>query len=332
MILKTVKSSPQRQLSGLLEGFQARGHQGRGSLEAVGIFRPSTRAESRTPLAQPLESLELVKVKTYGEVVLRNRSLESRLIVPMHIGFFQRGAQNHATSQVEVLGPGEERTITDAFCIQECQGGYLAQAHQRFLMLPHALRHRALSVADEEGYSRLWEEIDTFTRRYGVARGGHLERFLRPFFKRLLPFRHSFEAEPEQVGVAFFVHDELIGVEVFADPAQLSELLPVLSIYCYGPSAILQDLDPKERTARRRLDLLGIQDLDDLAERLAESRTVDERSRVEPLQDLCDETWETTCTAEHHGLQILTVTQGRWIGQIVREGEETVYLSLVRQE
>lgn len=331
MILKTLVPSPQRQLSGLLDGFQARGHQGRGSLETVGLFRSSARAGG-VGLAMPLDSLELVEVKTYGQVVLRNRSKESSLIVPMHIGFFQRGAQNHATAQVEVIGPGESRTITDAFCIQECQGGYLTQAQQRFLILPHALRHGALSVAGKEGYSRLWGDIDAFTRRYGIARGGHLERFLRPFFKRLLPFRHGFEAEPGQVGAAFFVGDELIGVEVFADPKQFAQLLPVLSIYCYGPSAILCDLETTERRSGRRLDLLGIRDLDDLAERLAESRAVDERSRVEPLQDLCDEAWETTAFIERHGLRALTVSHDRWIGQVVREGDETVYLSLVRKE
>jgi hypothetical protein len=327
MILSTLKPSPLCHLTGLLEGYVARGQQTRGRLESVGLFRPTP---TQHELAPPLANLVIESVPSYGTVVFRNRA-DTLLIAPMHVGFFQEGAQNHATSQVLLLGPGETLSVDDCFCIQESQGGYLAAAHQRFLMLPHALRHEALRLRGTPGYDRLWSAIDAFTRRFGVTRGGHLERFLRPFFRRLVPYRHGFEAEPGQVGAAWFVADELVGVEVCADPAQFAELLPILAIYAYAPAAILSDLEhPEEARPMRRLDLLGIGDLSDLRERLAESRCVDERSRVEPLADLCEETWTTTFETERQGLRLLTVEQGPWLGQVVRAGEETVYLSLVR--
>ena len=49
---------------------------------------------------------------------LRNASSDDRLIVPMHIGFFQPGAQNHTTSRVLVLEAGETIRVTDCLCIQ----------------------------------------------------------------------------------------------------------------------------------------------------------------------------------------------------------------------
>ena len=88
------------------------------------------------------------------------------------------------------------------FCVQAAQGGLLKEAHQRFLMLPLALRHGALANPHTEGHSRLRGEIDGYTRHYGVATGGHLQRFLRPNFGLLLPLRHALEAVPSELRAA----------------------------------------------------------------------------------------------------------------------------------
>ena len=90
----------------------------------------------RQRFATPEEHLKLAQVPTYGTVVLRNTSPDHRLIVPMHIGFFQPGAQNHATSRALVLEAGETLSVNDCFCIQASQGGLLKEAQQRFVMLP----------------------------------------------------------------------------------------------------------------------------------------------------------------------------------------------------
>ena len=82
---------------------------------------------------------------------------------------------------------------------------------------------------------------------------------------------------------------------------------------------------------RRRLDLLGIKTIDDLIERLEESRSIDARSRIEPLQELSEQTWETTFETVREGLHVFTVEHGPWLGQVVRRGEEAVYLSLVKE-
>ena len=70
-----------------------------------------------------MEHLKLVKVPTYGTVVLRNTATQGLLIAPMHIGFFQDDAQNHATSRVLLIEAGELLEANDCFCIQQSQGG-----------------------------------------------------------------------------------------------------------------------------------------------------------------------------------------------------------------
>ena len=80
-------------------------------------------------------------------------------------------------------------------------------------MLPLGCAAPRSSCVARQGTHGRGAQIETFTRRYGVTRGGHLERFLRPNFKRLLPLRHAFEAEPGQVGAAYFIGGRLAGVE-----------------------------------------------------------------------------------------------------------------------
>ena len=57
----------------------------------------------------------------------------------------------------------------------------------------------------------------------------------------LLTFRHAFEPAPRQVGAAYFIGGELVGVEVGPHATYFHDLFPILSIYCYGPSALLAE-------------------------------------------------------------------------------------------
>src|SRR5690349_15951214 len=198
--------------SGPLDGLAPGALLSWGLLDVLGLF-PAGETPGRSRFVAPAESLKLVKVPTYGTVVLRNTATQGVLIAPMHIGFFQEGAQNHATSRVLILEAGELLEAQDCFCIQQSQGGLLKEAQQRFLMLPLGLRPAALAQRTTTGYSRLWGEIETFSRRFGISRGGHLERFLRPYFNRLVPLRHALETQPGQVGAAYFIGGRLAGIE-----------------------------------------------------------------------------------------------------------------------
>jgi hypothetical protein len=315
-------------LAGLLSGLVAGRLQSWGQLEVLGLFRADGRPD-RGPYASPLEWLKLVRVPRYGTMVLHNTAPAGPMIVPMHVGFFQEGAQNHATSRVLILGAGEQLEADDCFCIQQAQGGLLKEAQQRFLVLPLGLRSAALQKRGTKDFSRLWADIDVYTRRFGIARGGHLERFLRPYFARLMPFRHAFEAVPGQVGAAYFVAGRPVGIELVPTAGCWSDLAPILNIYCYGPTALRAEQEgfPVSRVAP---DLDGLADLDDLAARLEDSRRQHALARSEALGALAGAGWNCLDESAHHGLTIRTIGWESWAGQVVLDESDTLYLSVFR--
>src|SRR5579859_909353 len=128
---------------GLLAGLRPGQLQAWGLLDVMPLFSAEARGE-RTQFVAPLEHLKIVRVASYGTLILQNTAKQGTLIAPMHIGFFQEGAQNHATSRVLILEAGKTLTADDCFCIQAAQGGLLKEAQQRFILLPLSLRTAAL--------------------------------------------------------------------------------------------------------------------------------------------------------------------------------------------
>jgi len=317
-----------RTFTGLLADLVPGHLQSWGLLDVVTLFAAPERPDY-TQFVAPLEHLKLVQVPTYGTLVLHNTAEDGLLIVPTHIGFFQVGAQNHATSRVLVLGADETLRVDDCFCIQQTQGGLLKEAQQRFIILPLSLRKAALTKRNQKGFSRLWEDIGTYNRRYGITRGGHLERFLRPYFSRLLPFRHAFEMQPEQVGAAYFVAGRLVGLEVAPNAAYWSDIGPILNIYCYGSAALLAERH-QLKAARNVVNLDGLVDLDDLKQRLAEKRLQEEAVHIDLMKAPSDLAWDQVVDSEPQGLSIVSLEQGEWVGQLVKHGENIVYMSVFR--
>ncbi len=299
-----------------------------GLLEVVTLFAAPERPDY-TQFVAPLEHLKLVQVPTYGTLVLHNTAQNGLLIAPMHIGFFQAGAQNHATSRVLILDANENLYVDDCYCIQQTQSGLLKEAQQRFLILPLSLRKDALAKRNGKGFSRLWEDIDTYNRRYGITRGGHLERYLRPYFPRLLPFRHAFETLPQQIGAAYFVAGRLIGLEVAPNAAYWSDVASILNIYCYGSAALLAERHQLKRT-RNVVNLDSLIDLNDLKQRLADKRLQEESAHIDLMQATSDLVWSDTVDNTAHGLHVVSLEQGEWVGQMVRHGANMVYMSVFR--
>jgi hypothetical protein len=317
-------------VAGLLAGLEAGPVLSWGLLEVVALRPASTEdLASRERFATPEEHLKLAQVPTYGTVVLRNTSADHRLIVPMHIGFFQPGAQNHATSRVLALEAGETLSVNDCFCIQAAQGGLLKEAQQRFVMLPLGLRQHALAKRHTQGFSRLWADIDGYTRQYGLATGGHLERFLRPNFDQLLPLRHALEPVQGQVGAAYFVAGRLAGVEVMPNEAYWQEMSPILAIYCYGPEALRAERRGYQRVSEP-LDLECLVDVDDLARRLRDVRAREVNQRADIVNELATLFFDQQMDEDRHGLRVATLGYDPWLGQVVRDGRQVVYASVFR--
>jgi hypothetical protein len=328
-----IKQSKPLQITfpGLLKDLVPGQLQSWGVLDVIPLFLKNAAGNDRARFVSPLKHLKLVNVPTYGTITLQNTAKSGTLIAPMHIGFFQSGAQNHATSRVLLFGSGETQTVKDAFCIQASQGGLLQEAQQRFIILPLGLRKAALAQRGREGFSRLWAEIDAYNRRYGIARGGHLERFLRPYFHRLMRFRHAIELLPGQVGAAYFVAGNLVGVEVAPNAAYWQDIGPILNIYCYGAAALLAERN-QVKVQRHVVDLEGVLSLDDLRQRLLLDRQERASERVEHLRAFATLSWEQKegGNTQQGGLHIVHLSQGAWSGQAVREKGSQFYLSLFR--
>lgn len=317
-------------LTGLLDGLAVGQHQSRGLMDVLALVPGDPRdLQGRDRFVPPLEAVKLVEVPDYGTMVLRNTSSDGLLVVPMHIGFFQAGAQNHATSTALMLDAGETLRVKDCYCIQESQGGYLKEAQQRFLMLPLGLRPAASARRAAGDFGSLWQDIDGFNRFFGIAMGGHYERFLRPHFGQLQAFRHAFELQPLQVGAAYFVGGRLTGVELAPNPEYFAQLFPVLNIYCYGP-AELAARRRRWESHRHPLDLTGLADLEDLRRRLERARQDERQALAAHLRDLSDLPLEVKVEQDRLGLRVQALGHGSWTGQQVHDGQATVYLSLFR--
>lgn len=323
-----LSSRQEARLDGFLHGFTLSNHLSRFGTEILGIERVGSEKQVS---ASAVANLKLVNVPTYGTMVLRNESKERPMIVPMHIGFFQHGAQNHATSRVFILGAGEESRFEDCFCVQAAQGGLLQSTEQRFLMLPTGLRAAALRKQNSNEFGRLWDDIDDYTRKHGIARGGHLERLLRPNFAKLLPLRHGFESADKQCGGAYFIGGELVGIEVSPSSGYFRDLFPILSIYCFGPEALLaQRLGKSGQMFSPNID--AVSSREDIADRLKASREAHGADRHAAVQELLSRKWRMQNGEHRLGFRVSTIETEGWLGQAVYQEDELAYFSVFREQ
>ncbi|KHD03922.2 hypothetical protein PN36_05950 [Candidatus Thiomargarita nelsonii] len=92
--------------------------------------------------APPEKSLRRTRVTNYGEMILENKGTLPT-IVPLHLGYFQNAAQNHAMCVSALLAAGKSKQFKDACCIQAAQGGYIFEPMNVLLFShnPCATRH-----------------------------------------------------------------------------------------------------------------------------------------------------------------------------------------------
>ncbi|MCP9964335.1 ARPP-1 family domain-containing protein [Actinomadura madurae] len=171
-----------------------------GALTMVPISGPS-----HPGFVPPRTGLKLTGVPAYGQVELTNAASSGVAIVPLHIGYIQDGAQNHALCRSAFLAAGQTLRFDDACCVQQGQGGYLAGRDQWFFVLPVELRARALELRGVSSYSKLWHDIADLNVRHGLPRRGHLEQILSRKRPVLTQFQSRLEPQPGQIGALFLV-------------------------------------------------------------------------------------------------------------------------------
>jgi hypothetical protein len=301
-----------------------------GALTMVPVFGPTCPG-----VVAPRTGLKLTRVDGYGRVVLTNPATTGVAIVPLHMGFVQDGAQNHALCRSAFLAPGQELLFPDACCVQASQGGYLAERDQWFFVLPVELRAAALELRGVANYNKLWRAISHLNRRYGLAPRGHLEQVLTRKRAALTQFQNRLELAPGQTGALFFVGDRLAGVELAPDPRYFAEVWMALVCFAYGaaalhagePEPVAEVLEASTRARRAPSSTV---------DELRAALVADRRAVADEVRGwLAGAAWDVAERVEEErflDLRLSTVVGERVGGQIVTDGERLVYASLFSRE
>ena len=304
-----------------------------GRIQSVGYMQviPLVSDLSDERFVSPVEGEADVFTTDYGTLGFRNTT-DRVMIVPCHAGYVvKQAAQDHAMVHTGLVQANRERKYDTAACIQQSQGGYIQRGAYQMLILPYAMRERALELRHEKSYNKLWDAIGAFNRDLGLPGEGHLEYFLKHFRRELDEFVAEFECVPRQIGAIVLVDDQVVGVERAPSHAWWQTVWPCLIRECYGSLAIrvAQRNAGRSVVPTSRVPLPdGLETLDDLDAAIAEiAAAEDERARA-TVRSLVDCELALTQDESTAGLRVETVESDRFTGQVIRDGKRIVYASL----
>jgi hypothetical protein len=314
------------ELASLLEGRRPGVIQRRGCLEMIPLFGSAVVEGVYAP---PESALRLDKAVDYGRLVFRNRRRRPT-IIPLHLGYMQRGVQNHAMCVSWVLPGHRTETFNDACCIQEAQGGYMRDVEQRFIVLPHPLRRQAYEKRGQEDYSKLWEAIERFNRALGLKGRGHLDELKQHRQAELLRTVYHLEREEGQTGAVFLCGGEVVGLELAPDAAFYAELHRPLVMYTYAPLRLLGDTSPASLSPDMPVEEVeSAAELRDAYDRCWELRR---RTVSDCLQRLADRTLGASRFRADGDHLVLDLQAGPLMGQAVLLAQKPAYVSLFNGE
>ena len=305
----------------------------RGALEMIPLF--GARGNNYSP---PESALTLTQVNDYGKMVLKNTSKHTT-IVPLHMGYFQKGAQNHAMCRADVLKGGQKKEYKDACCIQAAQGGYIKDADRRFIVLPADLRERAFALRGVESYDKLWGDISRFNKGLGLKNRGHLDEIKQAHQPELLRTLYYLERHPGQTGAVFLLKGKVVGVELCPDEEYWKEMHIPLIMYCYAPLALRNGLagECDENTSESevgndfpRADFSEANSLAELKDKFFDLEARRERRIRDLLGELASRPAEVTNSSKVNEHSLFDLRCGDLLGQGVEKNGERVYLSLFR--
>jgi ARG and Rhodanese-Phosphatase-superfamily-associated Protein domain len=276
----------------------------------------------------PLTGMKLSRVAGYGKVemeCLKRGDVDSIGIVPLHIGYIQDGAQNHALCRSGLFAGGQKRMFEDACCVQQTQGGYLEGREQWFFILPLALRDAALQLRGTVNYGKLWPAIGKLNEAFGKNTRGHLDELIVRERTHLTQYNGRFERVPDQVGALFVLDGKLVGIELAPSPTYFAEVWPALICFCYGVEAMARERGESRAVGERPFTARDLASLrDEVETRRAEADAELARSLAEvPRQPF-------TSTEEERllDLKLTTVSNDHFSGQLVKRDDTTIYASI----
>jgi len=314
-------------IADLLQGREAGAAVRRGHLEMIPLFGSACAAGSFAP---PQKSLRLTQVTNYGEMILENQG-NLPTIVPLHLGYFQNAAQNHAMCVSALLAAGKSKQFKDACCIQAAEGGYIEEADERFIILPQPLRDKALALRGKEDYSKLWKDIAAFNHRLNLKNRGHLDELKRAHQPELLRTVYHLEPAPGQTGAVFLCNNTVVGIELAPDTAFWNDLHTPLVMYCYAPLRLINDVEGTTPWTGETLAVEKLNNLDDLQSRwssLVARRQETVNQWMDKLQAL--PILSSQVEQQLGQNQLLTIEFEDFVGQMVLQDQKPAYVSLSR--
>ncbi|HAZ48786.1 MAG TPA: hypothetical protein DDW76_09700 [Cyanobacteria bacterium UBA11369] len=275
----------------------------------------------------PLSGLKLNRVAGYGNVELTNPGQTGVAIVPLHIGYIQDGAQNHALCRSVFIAAGQKLMFDDACCVQQSQGGYLEGREQWFFILPVQLRWEALKLRQKKDYSKLWNAISNLNQQFALPSRGHLEQIITRQRAFLTQYQSRLELLSGQIGALFFLGDKLAGLEIAPTAAYFQEMWMPLVCFCYGTAAMY--LEQKAGSLGEQSPVtFAASSLLQLRSQLQESRHRLQSKVTSQLANTPAEQFNVQEEERFCELRLKTALGNNFAGQFVEEKGRVVYASI----
>lgn len=269
--------------------------------------------------------------RDYGSVRVRNTADRPTIVPTGSAWVVDQAAQDHAVGSGALLKAGQSRSLNNARCIQESQGGLIRADEYPLTILPVGIRSKALAIRKEQDYSALWPVIAQFQSQYGIRGASNLIRFLQKFEAEMDQFIAQFEIVPNQVGAIIMVAGHVVGVEVAPSVKFWEAIWTPLIRVSYGSLAIKAGLAGLGvPSTRQPLVVSNARSLSDVSSALRETvakarelttTTVEAMAAKQLTADVTpDDTLDKS--------RLLTVASPELAGQIVTTDDTPVYASL----
>lgn len=297
-----------------------------GSMTMVPIFGPDRNGK----FTSPLSGLKLSRVAGYGSVELANPAEKGLAIVPLHIGYIQDQAQNHALCRSAFIAAGQKLMFDDACCVQQSQGGYLEGREQWFFILPVQLRFAALEMRGQKSYNKLWNDISKVNQNFGLQNIGHLEQIITRQRSYLTQYQSRFELLPGQIGALFFILGKLAGIEITPSVAYFQELWMPLVCFCYGTAAMY--VEQKHQKSWDKIEenqlAFAVNNLSELRQSLQELRSERSQEIKNSLAAIPAQNFQVSEEERFCDFRLKTAISQNFAGQFVEDSGQLVYASL----
>lgn len=272
-----------------------------------------------------------VRTSNYGTVHLRNTQPIATIVPTGACWIVPEAAQDHALGSGLLMGPQTEQTVDTARCIQSNQGGMISKKVHDLLILPIALRIKALGMRKEKGYQLLWPEIDKFNRETGGPGGSQLVLFLQQFKKELDEFVSQFELVPDQVGAIVLIGDQVVGIEKAPNRAYWERVWNPLIRIAYGSLAIKARRILGDKPSKIRIPFsTTAKSIGEIVKALVEVRQMGDEIAAETTKKVKAEglLYANQPDSKLGEFELMTLASQAFGGQVVQRKDETPYVSL----